>query len=229
MNTQRWITLGTLILVAVCLLSAGLWIPLLPFGDDDGEVAEVDLTATVEAAGLLPELEITATPTFPNIEQVISGEASIAQMESEEGEEVDPVVEELLAALNKEELGIGEEPFIIKVGTFIVLDSMRQGDGTASIYQLGETQWVLRLDPFSVTQGADLHVLLSQNRDPRTSADALLPKYVDLGVLKAASGPQNYPIPADVVLSQYKSVVIYSLSLNIIYTTAPLDDVRGQS
>lgn len=229
MNSQRWITLGAFILVAVCLLSAGLWIPLLPFGDDDEEVAETDMTATMEAGGLLPELEITATPTFPNIEQVISGEASIAEMDSVEGEEIDPVIAELLAALNKEELGIGEDPFIIKVGTFIVLDTMRQGEGTASIYQLGESQWVLRLDPFSVTQGADLHVLLSQNRDPRTSADALLPKYVDLGVLMSASGAQNYPIPADVMLSQYQSVVIYSISLNIIYTTAPLEDVRGQS
>lgn len=227
MNAQRWITVGILGLVAACIATAGLWIPLLPFGGDEVQVAEADLTATAQAA-LLPEaVEVTATPTsLASIEQIVSGEVNAMQDVAAE-EEVDPVIADLLAALQKDTLAIGEDPFIIKVGNFVALDAMRKGEGTASVYQIGDMQWVLRLDPFSVTQGADLHVLLSQTREPRTSADALLPKYIDLGPLQSISGVQNYAIPATIEFGKYKSVVIYSISLNIIYTTAPLDEVRG--
>jgi hypothetical protein len=124
-------------------------------------------------------------------------------------------------------LGVGDQPVIILGGEFTVIDELHRASGTASIYKLGGTKRALRLDPFEVTNGSDLRVILSQAAQPRTSADALLPEHLDLGPLKAPSGAQNYDIPAIANLDQYKSVVIYSLSLNLVYTSAPLRQVRG--
>jgi hypothetical protein len=79
-----------------------------------------------------------------------------------------------------------------------------------------------------VTNGPDLRVLLSENPTPRTSSEALLPSYLDLGPLQSPSGAQNYPLPEKETADQYQSVVIYSMSLNLVYTTAQLTEVRGQ-
>lgn len=123
---------------------------------------------------------------------------------------------------------IGDEPYVVLSGDFTAPDPMYQGSGRASIYQVGDTRRVLRLDPFEVTDGPELHVLLSEHPEPRTSADVMLPTYVDLGALAAPSGSQNYEIPENVDLSRYQSVVIYSTPFNIVYITATLTTVRGQ-
>jgi hypothetical protein len=45
---------------------------------------------------------------------------------------------------------------------------------------------------------------------------------IDLGQLAGNTGNQHYEIPADTDLAQYRSVVIYSATLNMIYSYAPL-------
>jgi hypothetical protein len=209
MNTQRWITLGIVVLIAACLVTSNLWLPRL-----------------------LPDEEATPTATLSTaLENPVEGEATEAPemaltMTAEPT--LDPVVAEILSYLEVEELGPGIEPFITRAGSFTVIDQMHRGEGIASIYQISEEQRVLRLFPFSVTSGPDLRVILSQHEAPRTSTEALLPTYLDLGSLKSIEGAQNYEIPAGESLALYKSVVIYSTSLNIVYSTATLEDVRGQ-
>lgn len=124
-------------------------------------------------------------------------------------------------------LAVGDAPVIILGGEFTTIDELHSARGTASIYRLGDTKRVLRLDPFEVTRGPDLHVLLSQSAQPRTSADALLPAFVDLGLLKSFSGAQNYDISEGTPLNRYLSVVVYSMSLSLVYSSAPLLQVRG--
>lgn len=123
---------------------------------------------------------------------------------------------------------IGDEPYIILSGDFGVIDSTHRGEGQAFIYQVGDTRRVLRLDPFQVTAGPELRVLLSPHPEPRTSAEVMLPTYVDMGALVSTTGAQNYEIPPDVNLREFRSVVIYSTPFNIIYTTATLEEIRGQ-
>ena len=138
-----------------------------------------------------------------------------------------PFVEQLMAELALTPM-VGDEPYITIVGSFTVIDPMHRGEGTVSIYQIGDTRRVLRLDSFSVTSGPDLHILLSSHQAPRTSSEALLPTYVDLGPLQNTVGAQNYEIPTDVeLLTVFQSVVIYSMSFNVIYSTATLEQVRG--
>ncbi|MBN1310418.1 MAG: DM13 domain-containing protein [Anaerolineae bacterium] len=208
MNSQRWIAVGLLALLVLCLASSGVWLPF--FGEDEtptptptpGEVVELE-SAETPTPTLRFELTATAQPTL------------------------DPVVVELMRETGLETLGVGDEPFIIMAGDFTVIDSMHRADGTASIYQIGDVKRALRLDPFTVTSGPDLHVILSQDSEPRTSAEALLPTHVDLGPLKGLSGAQNYDIPDDVNLKTFKSVVIYSKSLILVFSSATLEQVRG--
>jgi hypothetical protein len=208
MNTQRWITLGVLALAIVCLATTNLW--LTPLLEDDEQQAEATPTATLlapEAGGAdggAAGLTLTPEPT------------------------VNPVVAEILAELAMEDLGPGLDPHIILAGDFVTIDAAHQGQGTASIWWINETQRVLRLDAFSVTSGPDLIVVLSQHEAPRTSAEALLPTYVAIGELKADSGAQNYDIPPGTQVEDYRSVVIYSMSLNIVYSTATLQEVRAR-
>ena len=207
MNAQRWLALGILALIVACIATSNLWLARLQGAKEEATPAPSPRPTSftqaeeTELPPGAPTREPTATPN--------------------------PIVAELIA-LATQPLGVGDEPFIIMAGDFTTIDVMHQAQGTASIYQLGDVQRVLRLDPFTVSNGPDLHVILSQHTQPRTSAEALLPAYVDLGVLRSVSGAQNYPIPDDTDLSRYRSVVIYSMSLNMVYSTATLTEVRGQ-
>jgi hypothetical protein len=210
MNTQRWIAVGAIALLVMCILSSNLWLtPLLERGEE-----EASPTPTVTLVA--DEELITATPTVDVI-LTLTPEPTL-----------DPVVAEMLAEMEVGEDVVGIDPYVILHGDFTMVDSMHRGEGTASIYKLSEQQYVLRLDPFNVTNGPDLRVILSHHAMPRTSTEALLPDYLDLGALENTMGAQNYEIPEATTIDSYNSVVIYSMSLNVVYSTATLEDVRGQ-
>ena len=105
-------------------------------------------------------------------------------------------------------------------GQFIGADEFHQGSGQATIYRLPEGERVLRLDEFMVTNGPNLHVFLVPHPDPQTRADVA--DFLDLGPLKGNIGSQNYDIPNDASLPQYRSVVIYCVPFHVIFATATL-------
>ena len=208
MNAQRWLALVVVGLFIAVVATTPLWVSQLKRGDKDSTATP---SGSAAAALLQDEADSNAafTPTsssFPT---------------------QDPVITSLMSELGITELGVGDEPYIIMAGDFSVIDDLRMASGTASIYQIGDVTHALRLEPFEITAGPDLHVLLSLDASPRTSSDTLLPTHVDLGPLKFTEGAQNYDIPDQVMISRYKSVVIYSLSLNLVYSTASLTQVRG--
>ena len=84
------------------------------------------------------------------------------------------------------------EPVILAAGEFQGRDDAHQGSGTAQIVQEGERR-VLRLQNFSSTEGPDLYVYLVENPDT-FDADAI-GEFLDLGLLKATTGDQEYEIP----------------------------------
>ena len=110
-------------------------------------------------------------------------------------------------------------PTALASGDFSGVDSFHQGSGVATVYRLEDGSRVLRLEDFDVTNGPDLHVLLSTSADP----EAELGDYVDLGSLKGNVGNQNYEIADDADLTGYVSVVIYCQPFHVVFATAPLN------
>lgn len=138
-------------------------------------------------------------------------------------EEVEAEMEEAAeepAEVTSEDMPEDQAPIALKVGTFEDFDDFHRGSGTATIYQLEDGTHLLRLEGFEVTNGPDLHVLLVPDPDPH-DRDAIA-GYVDLGSLKGNIGNQNYPIPADVDISEFNSVVIYCQPFHVVFSTAPL-------
>jgi hypothetical protein len=105
-------------------------------------------------------------------------------------------------------------------GQFVGADNFHQGSGNAIVFQQGDAR-ALRLEEFSVTNGPDLHVILTKHPAPTSRAD-IGSNYFDLGQLKGNIGNQNYEIPAEVDLSEYQSVVIYCMPFHVVFSTATL-------
>lgn len=119
------------------------------------------------------------------------------------------------------DLGSEAGPAVVLQGQFVDADDFHQGSGQATVYALAEGESLLRFEDFDVTNGPDLHVILSSNPNP-TSQDDIGDDYIDLGSLKGNMGNQNYEIPSDVDLSAYQSVVIYCMPFHVVFSTATL-------
>lgn len=110
------------------------------------------------------------------------------------------------------------DPVILQTGSFENADEFHTGSGTATIYELDDGSRVLRLENFEVTNGPDLHVLLSTSASP----DGDLGDYIDLGSLKGNLGEQNYEIPDDADIDALGSVVIYCQPFHVLFSFASL-------
>ena len=110
----------------------------------------------------------------------------------------------------------------VKVGNFKDADSFHRGSGQATIYATADGANLLRLENLDVTNGPALHVILSPHEDPDRSDEVKTEGYVDLGDLKGNRGNQNYPIPASVDVSVFKSVVIYCKPFAVVFSVATL-------
>ncbi|MGB7341744.1 MAG: DM13 domain-containing protein [Phototrophicaceae bacterium] len=114
-----------------------------------------------------------------------------------------------------------DTPFVISEGTFTFIDAVHNGEGVATIYELSDESRVLRFENFRVTNGPQLHVILSRN-SPTSIFGDVGDDYIDLGALSGNVGNQNYIIPDDVNLDEYQTVVIYCVPYNVVFSTAPL-------
>jgi hypothetical protein len=96
------------------------------------------------------------------------------------------------------------------------------GAGEAVVYQLADGSRILRLQNFSVDNGPDLYVYLVPIDPVPNASGSDIPGYYSLGRLKGNIGDQNYELPADLDLSQYKSVVIWCQAFAVPFSAAPL-------
>lgn len=118
----------------------------------------------------------------------------------------------------------------IATGNFTRIDPVRWAQGNVTIYQQADDSKVLRFEEFSVANGPGLRVALAltppelpENEEMNGSPiDYILVSGLDLGPLWGTSGNQNYDIAPEIDLTQYDSVVIFSPSLEMIYSIAPL-------
>lgn len=102
------------------------------------------------------------------------------------------------------------------VGNFMgVNDGIHNAEGKAKILTLTDGSQIIRLEDFRSTNGPDVHLYLS---DDKQASD-----FIDLGRLKANIGNQNYPIPANTDFNKYKYVLIWCQPFSVLFGSAQLD------
>ncbi len=115
------------------------------------------------------------------------------------------------------------DPIKLLSGAFEGADSFHQGSGDVGAYVLDDGSQILRFDNLDVTNGPDLHVILSPVGSAEGRDDVMASGYVDLGSLKGNRGNQNYDIPPEVDLASGDwTVVIYCQPFHVIFATAQL-------
>jgi hypothetical protein len=119
--------------------------------------------------------------------------------------------------------GLGEpaaaafQPKIVGSGDFVGADDFHFGRGDAHLIQTGPNTYVLRFENFSVRNGPDLYVYLSED-----AGGGKLSETLNLGKLKATDGAFNYEIPASVDVSRVKSAVVWCRQFAVLFTHAEL-------
>jgi len=115
-----------------------------------------------------------------------------------------------------------ESKQVVATGTFIHADPsdpIHYGGGRLTLYAD-----LLHLESdFEVGPGPKFHVYLVPDEKVNPDSDIEASAFVDLGRLKAFKGSQNYPIPSDVALSDYRSAVIWCEQFGVLISPAELD------
>ncbi len=102
------------------------------------------------------------------------------------------------------------------IGNFIgVGDGIHNAEGLAKILILSTGSPILRLEDFKSTNGPDVHLYLSNNKQAND--------FIDLGRLKANIGNQNYQIPLDTDFNKYKYVLIWCQPFSVLFGSAQLN------
>lgn len=190
------------------------------------------IIAIIAAAIVVPTAVYAASPLFINttIDEPVPEGTQDAMMEKDEGAVMDKSGDAMMGkdgsaitegemtkddSMMKDEEVMTEDKMVDLRGTFAGAgDGIHDASGTARILHLEDGSAVLRLEDFRVTNGPDLFVYLSTDR---TASD-----YVDLGMLKANSGNQNYELPDGVDLSKYDNVIIWCKSFSVYFGGAQL-------
>ena len=224
------------VIVAIPVLASAWWLgsPLFidrvvdePFPLAAMAVVPDDMTAEeVEAIMLdaastdtpadeaMPEMATTTTSTAASA----TSPTTTAAQDGEAPATTAAVADEPSTTLPPEPTG----PVAVSSGNLMDADSFHKGSGQVVLYQLGDGSRIIRLEDIEVTNGPQLHVLLTPvhgltGRDHLRAAG-----YVDLGPLKGNIGSQNYEVPADYVIPEQLTLVIYCVPFHVVFTTAEL-------
>lgn len=181
------------------------------------------LIAIIAAAVVVPAAVYAVSPYFTEttIDEpspvATSGQDSSSQggavVEQDSMEkDSDAMMEEGDAMMEKDEGAMMEKE--LSGGFQGAGDGIHNASGKATVLYLEDGSSVLRFENFRVTNGPDLYVYLSTDRN---ASD-----YVDLGQLKANSGNQNYDLPDGVDLSKYDTVIIWCKAFSVYFGGAEL-------
>ena len=202
-----------LVIVLIVVVAAILAItqPWLYFVNREVNEAFPGLTnAQREAVANMPEEQKQALIDMANETRKMVEDTALAQISE------DTVVPDAEGAMPPD---MPAEPTVLLMGSFIDIDPIHGAEGSATIYELPDGGRVLRFEDFHSKNGPDLHVYLSTEA-PTSTFGELGNQKVHLGALKGNVGNQNYDIPADIDLSQYRSVVIYCRPFHVVFSTA---------
>lgn len=196
-------------IVVVIVVPAGVvaWWLLSPLLSDT--VVEEDLPFASSAV-------VPPGMTRVEVEQVMAGMAKIDQAMNEE-------MPAALTVAGPGDTGATQgSAMVLKEGSFRDADRFHKGAGRATIYRGPDDSHLLRLEDFNVTNGPDLHVILTPDPDPQNREGVHAAGYVDLGSLKGNVGNHNYHLSDDVNVATLGSVVIYCAPFHVIFSVAPL-------
>lgn len=125
-----------------------------------------------------------------------------------------PMVEDLTPAM--------KAPDATVEAVYDVYDIDRVGRGLIKLYRLGDGSRVLRLEDFFVSINSDLEIRLSELARPTSTDDIAKAPVRNIVPLRATTGTMNYPLPADVDLKRFRSIVIWcELTHNAYAAAAP--------
>lgn len=206
------IIIGIIVIIAViaALLVTQPW---LYFVTNEVDEAFPGLSSEErDAIRNMPEAEKDALVSMAAENQDMAEEVAIAQTGA------DAVVPQAQQAMPTD---MPDDPLVHASGSFIDIDPIHGAVGSATIYELPDGDRVLRFEDFRSKNGPDLHVYLS-TEIPTSTFAGLGNGEVHLGALKGNVGNQNYDIPTEVDLSQYRSVVIYCVPFKVVFSTAAL-------
>lgn len=199
------------VVVAVVAVALAVTKPWLYFVNREVNEAFPGLTDEQrQAVADMPEEEKQALIDMANSTRKMVEDTAIAQSGADN---VVPAAEQAMPP------DMPDEPTVLLVGSFIDIDPIHGAEGSATIYELPDGDRVLRFEDFRSKNGPDLHVYLSTEAPTSTFA-GLGANEIHLGALKGNVGNQNYDVPAEVDLSQYRSVVIYCVPFRVVFSTA---------
>jgi hypothetical protein len=112
------------------------------------------------------------------------------------------------------------EPVVLAKGAFRGL--AHETRGAATVHQLADGKRILRLSDFETSNGPDVHVYLVAAEVAKDNDTVKQAGFIDLGSLKGNKGDQNYELPANADLSQYKSVSIWCARFGVNFGAATL-------
>ena len=104
---------------------------------------------------------------------------------------------------------------VLAQGELRRLNAADFGSGRVLIADVSGTRY-LRFENVDIAGAPDVYVYLSDRTDGQPGS------FTSLGRLKATNGSFNYPIPANLDLTQAKSVVVYCRTFNVTITYALL-------
>ncbi|MBW3577872.1 MAG: DM13 domain-containing protein [Actinobacteria bacterium] len=113
-----------------------------------------------------------------------------------------------------------DEAEVVAAGSFYDID--QTGRGQVAIYRLGDGSHALRLEDFFVTPNVDLEIRLSPLAAPETTEDYLSADAALVAVLDATAGSMNFPVPAGIDPTAFRSVVIWCPPIDSAYAAASL-------
>ena len=211
MTRRRLVISGIVLAVAIVALASPLWLPF--FTNDVVDEAFPALSvAERESVRNMPEAQRDVLLAMSE------GEGESAAMAADTAQAMMKPDSEMQDDMPRS----APEPNVLLSGSWIEIDPVHRAEGSATIW-LAEDERILRFEDFRVTNGPQLHVLLAKNVPTSIFAGVgASGDYVDLGPLKGNVGNQNYDIPPEVDLTEYKSAVIYCVPFHVVFSSAEL-------
>ncbi len=173
------------------------------------------IAAIIVAAVAVPAVVYAASPFFTNTTvdepaPVITTDDDVTN-QGGSMEEKDEGMTDSGGSMTEDEPAMAEKEIS---GNFAgVGDGIHDASGIAKVIPVDGSS-VLRLEDFRTTNGPDLYVYLSTNKQ---ASD-----FVDLGRLKGNIGNQNYDIPEGTDLSKYDTVLIWCKQFSVLFGSAEL-------
>lgn len=131
-----------------------------------------------------------------------------------------------LTDVANETLAPGVERTRVAAGDFIHVnkaDPVHWGKGSVVVYREGHDRTVVHLqDDFQVGPGPRFHVYLVERTKVNSGDDFVASRKVDLGRLRAFQGSQIYPVPGNVDVSAFHSVVVWCKEFGVLISPASL-------